>query len=93
MRVNVYSEELTDRIEIIERDVNGYKFTGLRFYLELPVTTMPSGEQVRGPFLHGPSDDESSAVTFWSKDDLRHVLMKALDALDKHYEQYNRSGG
>ena len=87
MRVNIYSEELTDRIEIIEREVNGNTFTGLRFYLELPVTTMPSGDQVRGPFLHGPSDDESSAVTFWGDKDsnsLRELLQKAAWALDDH---------
>lgn len=93
MRVNVYAEELTDRIEIIERKVNGNTFTGLRFYLELPVTTMPSGEQMRGPFLHGPSDDESAAVTLWEDKDrygqdrhtLEKLLMRALAALDEHY--------
>ncbi len=87
MRVNVYSEELTDRVDIIERKVNGNTFTGLRFYLELPVTTMPSGEQVRGPFLHGPSDDESAAVTFWGvkgSGDLLDLLVRALAALDEH---------
>lgn len=34
MRVNVYAEEMTDRVEIVEKG----EFTGLRFYLELPVT-------------------------------------------------------
>ncbi len=85
MRVNVYAEEITDRIEIIEKTINGHVFTGLRFYLELPVTTMPSGEQVSGPFLHGPDDDDSAAVTFWGKKDLRATLRKALDILDEHY--------
>jgi hypothetical protein len=92
MRINVYDEEMTDRIEVIERKVNGNTFTGLRFYLELPVTTMPSGEQVRGPFLHGPSDDESSAVTFWSKDDMRGLLEMALTKLDEHYGDAKQQG-
>lgn len=90
MRVNVYAEEMTDRVEIIEKVVDGESFTGLRFYLELPVTTeVPSGGMTihKGPFLHRPGDDDSSAVTFWGKQDLRAVLRKALDMLDSHYSQ------
>jgi hypothetical protein len=30
MRVNVYAEEMTDRIEIISKEIDGHKFTGLR---------------------------------------------------------------
>jgi hypothetical protein len=41
--------------------------------------------QVAGPFLHGPGDDDSSAVTFWGKSDLREVLRLALRLLDAHY--------
>lgn len=84
MRINVYAEEMTDRIEIIGKEIDGHTFTGLRFYLELPVTTM-HGEQLRGPFIHRPGDDDSSAVTFWGKRDLREVLRKALAMLDGHY--------
>lgn len=105
MRVNVYAEEMTDRIEIISKEIDGHTFTGLRIYLELPVT-VPSfpviGEdqertfskeelagcavsQVKGPFMHRPGDDDSAAVTFWGKRDLREVLAKALDMLDAHY--------
>lgn len=94
MRVNVYAEEMTDRIEIIEKEVNGQVFTGLRFYLELPVTVLKPEEgkaideveQVRGPFMHGPDDDDSAAVTFWGKRNLREVLQKALTMLDAHCE-------
>lgn len=88
MRVNIYAEETTDRVEIISKTIDGQTFTGLRFYLELPVTT-PSGEAVRGPFLHGllrgRQDDDSAAVTFWGKKDLRKMLQKAMDILDGHY--------
>lgn len=92
MRVNVYAEEMTDKIEIIIKEVGGEKFTGLRFYLELPVTVPITHEgqhlgyrHEKGPFMHKPGDDDSSAVTFWGKRDMREVLRKALDLLDHHY--------
>lgn len=87
MRVNIYAEELTDRIEIHSKLIEGQQFTGLRIYLELPVT-LPDGTQAAGPFMHGPGDDDSSAVTFWGKQDLRVVLRKALAMLDEHYERH-----
>jgi len=95
MRVNIYAEEMTDRVEIVEKVINGQTFTGLRIYLELPVTQNKVGlengrsikkeVQIQGPFIHGEGDDDSSAVTFWGKADLRDVLYKALDLLDHHY--------
>ncbi len=94
MRVNVYAEEMTDRIEIVEKDIDGLHFTGLRFYLYLPVTVPglrgtsdPAGNanNVRGPFIHREGDDDSAAVTFWGKRDLRELLRKALLMLDEHY--------
>ncbi|MGB0747562.1 MAG: hypothetical protein ACPGO3_02360 [Magnetospiraceae bacterium] len=84
MRVNVYAEEMTDRIEIISKEIEGTTFTGLRFYLELPATV--NGQQHQGPFIHRPGDDDSAAVTFWGKRDLRKVLRKALTELDAHYK-------
>ena len=96
MRVNVYAEEMTDRVEIISKTIDDQVFTGLRFYLELPVT-VPQGDdkggrlqprrQVSGPFIHSGGDDDSSAVTFWGKTDMREVLRKALAMLDAHYEE------
>lgn len=83
MRVNVYAEEMTERIEIREKEIEGQSFTGLRIYLELPATV--NGTQYQGPFMHHPGDDDSSAVTFWGKQDLRKVLRKALELLDAHY--------
>lgn len=84
MRVNVYAEEMTDRVKIIEKG----GFTGLRIYLELPVTTKEGG-QIKGPFIHHEGDDDSSAVTFWGKADLRVVLGKAIEMLDTHYAKRN----
>jgi hypothetical protein len=46
MRVNVYAEEMTDRIEIVAKEIDGQKFTGLRIYLELPMT-LPEGWYVQ----------------------------------------------
>ena len=102
MRVNVYAEEMTDRIEIVVKNVGGEDFTGLRFYLELPASTFKYAvgepvnkdidprnfhevQQIRGPFIHRPGDDDSSAVTFWGKRDLRKVLRQAIGMLDAHY--------
>lgn len=88
MRVNCYAEELTDRIQIVQKEVNGQMFTGLRFYLELPATV--AGKEYKGPFLHrgDDKDDDSSAVTFWSKRDLRELLSKAHQTLTKFYEEH-----
>lgn len=85
MRVNVYAEEMTDLVEIVQKKTADGDFTGLRIYLQLPATV--NGENYQGPFLHHPGDDDSSAVTFWGKKDLRGVLRKALDLLSAHYEQ------
>lgn len=96
MRVNIYAEELTSRIEIIKKEVEGKEFTAVRFYMYLPVTLQSAPnepvirsdgqhEQVRGPFIHRPGDDDSAAVTFWGKRDMRPLLQKALRLLDEHY--------
>jgi 3-deoxy-D-arabino-heptulosonate 7-phosphate (DAHP) synthase len=82
MRVNVYAEELTDRVEIVSKEIDGKAYTGVRFYLELPATV--ADVQYQGPFIHSPGDDDSSAVTFWGKQKLRDLLVRALDALDAH---------
>lgn len=91
MRVNIYAEEMTERVQIITKTIEGQEFTGLRLYLELPVTVpgLPGSDpdQLKGPFMHGPGDDDSAAVTFWGKKDLRVVLRKMLAELDKHYEK------
>jgi hypothetical protein len=88
MRVNVYAEELTDRVQIVSKTVEGETFTGLRIYLELPIRIPgPGGMSVehRGPFIRAPGDDDSSAVTIWGKQDLRKILHNALHQLDMYY--------
>src|SRR6185437_9286991 len=93
LRVNVYAEEMTDRVEIISKEIEGQVFTGVRFYLELPCT-IPNRigievngektENVSGPFIHRPGDDDSAAVTFWGKTKLKEVLQKALEKLEEY---------
>lgn len=86
MRVNIYAEETTPLVEIIEKTNESGTFTGLRFWLHLPAT-MPDGTQFKGPFMHHKDDDDSSAVTFWGKHDMRANFQEALRLLDAHYEE------
>lgn len=83
MRVNIYAEEMTDRVELVVKTIEGREYVAVRFYLELPATV--AGQQYQGPFIHREGDDDSSAVTFWGKRDLRAALRKALTLLDQHY--------
>ena len=91
MRVNIYAEEMTNRVEIIEKKIDGHTFTAVRFYLELPTSAFyaepPTGRCTNGPltFRTTAGDDDSSAVTFWGKQDLRVVLRQAIALLDEHY--------
>ena len=58
MRVNVYAEEITERVEIVEKTADtGSTFVGVRFYLK-------THEDMLMP-KHPDNDD--SAVTFWCK--------------------------
>lgn len=57
MRLNIYSEELTPRVEHVEKEANGKIFHGVRFYLKSP-------EELH----HTADDDDTSAVTFWADD-------------------------
>ena len=54
MRVNIYGEELTNRVEIVRKAVNQQLFIGVRFYVKSPLD-----------LHHSPNDNDESAVTFW----------------------------
>jgi hypothetical protein len=88
MRVNIYAEEMTNRIEIIEKEIDGIKFEACRFYLYLPVTV--GDRQYEGPFIHREGDDDSAAVTFWSRGKLREILQQAIEKLDQHHANKNK---
>jgi hypothetical protein len=54
MRINVYAEELTTRVEIIRKPVNQELFRGVRLYLASPDV-----------LHHSPEDNDESAITIW----------------------------
>jgi hypothetical protein len=108
MRVNIYAEELTDKVEVISKEIEGRTYHAVRFYMELPATvglckgcgSVETAEQreydkdckcgglfvrqnVSGPFEHRPGDDDSAAVTFWGRRQLRSLFVKAIAELDK----------
>ena len=76
MRVNVYSQELTDEVELVSTTGEGINgpdtFWGVRFYLH-------SSDRLH----HDAEDDDRSAVTFWLprskvwQDELRESFLKA----------------
>ena len=55
MRINVYSQELTDEVRLISKESNtGIVYSAVQFMLH------------SSPKLHHPpADDDRSAVTFW----------------------------
>ena len=91
MRVNVYAEEMSGKVELVTKQDDGQEFVGVRFWLYLPVTLPGQADSkgrlpsAQGPFLHRVGDDDSSAVTFWGKKDLRATLAHAIDVIDAHY--------
>ena len=78
LRINIYSEELTDRIEVVEKtSVEGLDFIGLRFYLKTLPDLLPPNHP----------DDDTSAVTFWGKagaDGLYAMMQKAIAAIARN---------
>lgn len=55
MRINVYSQELTDEIKVVEKRAN----TGLIYSAVLLM--LASSDKLH----HPPADDDRSAVAFW----------------------------
>lgn len=80
MRINVYSQELTDETALVDKpgtdkDGNPAVFQGVRLYLL-------SSDQLH----HTPEDDDRSAITIWiPKSKLRIMqLAETLDELAGH---------
>jgi len=55
MRINVYSQELTDEVLLIEKGSN----TGIKYHAAQLI--LHSSDKLH----HPPMDDDRSAVTFW----------------------------
>lgn len=73
MRINVYSQELTAEVKVVEKESN----TGL-IYSAVQIMLHSS------PMLHHPpADDDRSAVTFWlpRSADRREGLAKAFEEM------------
>jgi hypothetical protein len=66
MRVNIYAEEMTDRVEIVSKTIDGIEYTGLRIYLELPVSEFKFAQGTR-------VTKETSAARFNDPNGVRQV--------------------
>jgi hypothetical protein len=79
MRVNIYGEETTTKVQIVKKAVNQKTFVGVRFYLK------------SHPDLHHSEfDNDESGVTFWTRYtqaggnhtiELAKILQQACDLL------------
>lgn len=73
MRINVYSQELTDEVNVLEKTSN----TGLVYSaVQLMLHSSPR-------LHHPPQDDDRSAVTFWlpKSSERREALAKAFEEM------------
>lgn len=73
MRINVYSQELTDEILVIEKRSNtGLVYSAVQMILH-------SSDKLH----HPPEDDDRSAVTFWlpKSEARREALAKAFEEM------------
>lgn len=73
MRVNVYSQELTDEVQVVEKTSN----TGLVY--SAVMLMLHSSDRLH----HPPHDDDRSAVTFWlpKSSARRESLAKAFEEM------------
>lgn len=73
MRINVYSQELTDEVILISKGSN----TGITYHAAQLI--LHSSERLH----HPPEDDDRSAVTFWmpKSQDRREEMAKAFEKL------------
>ena len=73
MRVNVYSQELTEEVQVEEKVSNtGLVYTGVRFMLH-------SSDMLH----HPPQDDDRSGITFWlpKSEERRAALAETFDRM------------
>jgi hypothetical protein len=79
MRVNVYSQELTDEVIFISKESN----TGVTYHAAQIVLQS-------SPMLHHPpADDDRSAVTFWlpKSAERREAMAKAFEKVARIFRE------
>lgn len=80
MRINVYSQELTNEIEVTEKISNtGIVYSAIRLFLH------------SSPMLHHPPmDDDRSAITFWLPSSRERLmeLSKTFDEMSAAVENF-----
>lgn len=73
MRMNIYSQELTSEVKLVEKKSNTkVSYHGVQFFLH-------SSDKLH----HPPMDDDRSAITFWlpKSDHRREELAKSFEAM------------
>jgi hypothetical protein len=84
MRVNVYNEELTGRVEPVAKRANGVVFKGIRCFL---CFKHDGGDKQK--IMHTEGDEDTPAVTFFFTEDaywkplLKKTFEEALKLLDE----------
>lgn len=85
MRINVYSQELTSEVNVLEKTSNtGLVYSAVQLMLH------------SSPMLHHPpQDDDRSAVTFWlpKSQERRESLAKAFEEMATRVREANPETG
>jgi len=85
MRINVYSQELTDEVNVIEKQSNtGLIYSAVQLMLH-------SSDKLH----HPPADDDRSAVTFWlpKSKERRESLARAFETMAAKVRQCSQETG
>ena len=84
MRINVYSQELTDEVNLVVKESN----TGVKYHAAQIV--LHSSEKLH----HPPLDDDRSAVTFWLPKSYwrREAMAKAFEQIAEIFRNAPESG-
>ena len=90
MRVNVYAEELTDRVEVISKEIDGHTYRAVRFYLELPCTIPSPANSVLQETLESLKTVSIHAGGKHNEESANYGLRVACGVLEKIIEERER---
>jgi hypothetical protein len=85
MRINVYSQELTNEVNVVEKESNtGLVYSAVQLMLH-------SSDKLH----HPPKDDDRSAVTFWlpKSQERRELLAIAFEEMAKRVREARTETG